>query len=96
MSEHITPIDYAREEDNPLNRESFLAIASQAYGWTTAWDGELHGLVAGDMGYEGTGVNLGVLVAHAMAETGHGDPKCIALEDKLSELISMCREVLSL
>lgn len=33
-------------------------VLVDAYGWTIDIDGELHGLVAGDMGYEGTGIKL--------------------------------------
>ncbi|HUH58158.1 MAG TPA: hypothetical protein VL020_06565 [Pseudomonadales bacterium] len=33
-------------------------VIKNSYGWTIAVDGELHGLVAGDMGYEPTGIKL--------------------------------------
>jgi hypothetical protein len=35
-----------------------IDVLTQAYGWSIDIDGELHGLVAGDMGYEPTGLRL--------------------------------------
>jgi hypothetical protein len=35
-----------------------LVVIQKAYGWTVADDGELCGLVAGDMGYEDTGIMI--------------------------------------
>lgn len=47
----------------PNSRSDILAnlntdIIKAAYGWTIDIHGELHGLVAGDMGYEPTGIKL--------------------------------------
>ena len=35
-----------------------IGVINRSYGWTIATNGELHGLVAGDMGYEPTGIVL--------------------------------------
>lgn len=35
-----------------------LEVLNSAYCWTISADGELFGLVAGDMGYEPTGIKL--------------------------------------
>jgi hypothetical protein len=35
-----------------------IDVLSRAYDWTIDIDGELHGLTAGDMGYEPTGIKL--------------------------------------
>lgn len=86
--------DYARREDNPLDVAGFEELASRQYGWTVLWDGELAGLVAGDMGYEDSGVNLGVLVAHALAKTS-GHPSAARqreIDAALSVLVELCRK----
>lgn len=35
-----------------------IEVIKSAYDFTIADDGEVHGLVAGDMGYEGTGIKI--------------------------------------
>ena len=35
-----------------------INVLTHAYDWTISIDGELYGLTAGDMGYEGTGIKL--------------------------------------
>lgn len=43
--------------ETPANEDApDLDVISRAYGWEIATDGELMGLVAGDHGYEGTGI----------------------------------------
>lgn len=35
-----------------------IDVINSAYGWTIGNDGEVWGLVAGDMGYEKTGIKI--------------------------------------
>lgn len=35
-----------------------LDVITRAYGWTISTEGEVAGLIAGDMGYEGTGIKI--------------------------------------
>lgn len=86
-------VDYARKEDHPLDREAILAFAKRAYGWTVMWDGELAGLVAGDMGYGESGVNLGLLVSHAIGESSNS-PRCDEITRALEHLVGLCIETL--
>ena len=72
---------------------AFEAFAARAYGWTVTRDGNLAGLTAGDMGYEDAGMTLGILVANAISAVS-GTPLCDQLADKLTELVSLCREAL--
>lgn len=36
--------------------ELHMDVIEKAYGWTLASTGEIHGLIMGDMGYDGTGI----------------------------------------
>ncbi len=55
-------IELEMEKGAPDSRDCIeriqYKIIGEAYGFTISTDGEVHGLVDGDMGYEGTGIML--------------------------------------
>lgn len=57
MSATTTPERGGNVGENITQAIDF-GVIKNSYGWTIAVDGELHGLVAGDMGYEPTGIKL--------------------------------------
>ena len=72
-----------------FDTERFLELARASYGWSVDRDGEVAGLVAGDMGYDGSGIPLGTLVADALKATA-GTPQCREILTKLTELVDLC------
>lgn len=54
--------------NNVSDPEIDLNTIKQSYGWTIADDGEVWGLVAGDMGFEPTGIKIPVDHLNAWAE----------------------------
>jgi hypothetical protein len=60
MSPHYNP--------NWKSSDIDLLTIKSSYGWTIADDGEVHGLVAGDMGYEPTGIKIPVEDLEAWAK----------------------------
>ncbi len=52
-----------------------LDVIKRAYGWSIAEDGEVTGLVSGDMGYAGTGIVLPLDHLAAVLHDNHPDIK---------------------
>ena len=46
------------EKNDPVDPNIKLDVIKQAYGWTISNDGEVLALVAGDEGYERTGIKI--------------------------------------
>lgn len=68
--------------------DELMKIYEKAYGWEMSDDGELHGLVAGDMGFDDTGVTLMALYGRA-----HDAADCATaarLSRALSALVDLC------
>lgn len=58
--------EVSEDEDRPdanIDLDEYLDLARRSYGWTIGNDGTVCGLVAGDMGYDFSSVQLGALVA---------------------------------
>jgi hypothetical protein len=54
----ITKIEMEASKSELIDRLGWvrLDVVQRAYGWTIGRDNHLYGLVAGDMGYEDTGI----------------------------------------
>lgn len=95
--EAIAAFDYAQPRSNPDKHQpitQFNEVAARSYGWTISYGGELNGLIAGDMGYEGTGISLHTLLETALeveADMPRGYNK---VTEALGQLVAACREVL--
>jgi len=72
--------------DEPINLSGLIELFDTAYGWTIDVYGEIHGLVAGDMGFEGSGVFLKDLVEDAL--TVSWQKREFDYEQKLGEFIA--------
>ena len=76
----------------PVDVERFLALAARAYGWTMYNNGEVAGLVSGDMGYDGCATKWGDLLSYA---AGKASLHVLAeMEGKLAELAELCETAL--
>lgn len=71
--------------DDPIEIHGLTELMKTAYGWTLDVYGEIHGLVAGDMGYEGSGVFLNDIVSEAC---GISWSKRGNYDEKLGEFIA--------
>jgi hypothetical protein len=61
-----------------------LEIIKQAYGFTIANDGEVHGLIAGDMGYEPTNIMIPLDHLQAWALYNYRDAEITRLREELN------------
>lgn len=61
-----------------------LEVIKQAYGFTIADNGEIHGLVAGDMGYEPTNIMIPLEDLQAWALYNYRDAEIERLREELN------------
>ena len=89
-----------RIKGEPLDLTTLDEVATIQYEWQITDDGEIAGLVAGDMGYDFTGVTLQALVGaalYAVADEGRETkqwPLHTELQETLSALLKTARKVI--
>jgi hypothetical protein len=89
-----------RAKAEPLDLTAFDEVAEHQYEWQIANDGEIAGLVAGDQGYDFTGVTLQELVGaalYAVADEGWETqqwPLHNELQEALAALVKTSRKVI--
>jgi len=95
-----------KDPETPVDFALFDEIAATQYEWQVAEDGKIWGLVAGDQGYDDTGICLVDLVFRALCRADDagwdslraGTPDWsfhAAIQDALGALIQVCRGVLT-
>lgn len=61
MNNHERTLELINKLNKPVENKPgaiMFDVLDASYGFTICTDGELHGLIAGDMGYEPTGIKL--------------------------------------